>query len=286
MGRIPEIALVLVIALFAMAGVSYGLDIDKLSADDIAGVKNLLVKLGPVIKERQKEATLATLSMEDLYNPLSDGEKKFLRSFLELDPKEVGVKIPYRGIATGKEELVKITGQVIKVPPKERAKFPKDTRELPPVFIPPDVFKKYTSMMGAMERDIGRRLYIESGYRSSAYQLYLFIFYLSNHDHSIRETARWVALPGFSEHGSPAHQAVDFINADGVNGEDNTSEFDSLQEYAWLAANAGRYGFTLSYPDTVNNNITYEPWHWRSDRKFHETVLEAIRGLKHAFFPR
>jgi hypothetical protein len=268
-----------VTSLFLAAGISYGLDIDKLSGEDIAGVKNLLVRLEPVIKEREKESTLATLSFEDLYKPLSDSEKAFFLSFLELDPKKVGVKIPFRGIATGKEELVRITGQVIKVPPKEREKYPKDTRELHPVFIPPDVHKKYTAMMDAMERDLGKRLYIESGYRSSAYQLYLFIFYLSNHDYSIRETSRWVALAGFSEHGSPAHQALDFINADGINGEEDTSEFDSLPEYKWLAANAGKYGFTLSYPKTGGGNITYEPWHWRCDRSFRENIIYAIKGF-------
>ena len=40
---------------------------------------------------------------------------------------------------------------------------------------------------------------------------------LKNHSYSIRETAKFVALPGYSEHGDPNHQAIDFINENGVN---------------------------------------------------------------------
>jgi D-alanyl-D-alanine carboxypeptidase len=116
-------------------------------------------------------------------------------------------------------------------------------------------------MMDAMQNDLGKRLYVESGYRSSAYQLYLFIFYLKNHDYSIRETTKWVALPGYSEHGAPRVQAIDFISSDGISGEENPRLFEDLQEYAWLIENARQYGFLLSYPKG-QPGITFEPWHW------------------------
>jgi len=134
---------------------------------------------------------------------------------------------------------------------------------LPPQFLPRDVNERYTKMMEAMQKDIGKRLYLESGYRSSAYQLYLFIDSLKNHNYSIRETAKYVALPGYSEHGCPRRQALDFINEDGVNGDGNPQEFEDLPEYAWLTKNAGKFGFILSYPKDANEGITYEPWHWR-----------------------
>ncbi|MFH0986313.1 MAG: D-alanyl-D-alanine carboxypeptidase family protein [Candidatus Omnitrophota bacterium] len=148
-----------------------------------------------------------------------------------------------------------MNGQKIYVSGKERI--------LPPQFLPPEVFKTYQFMMSSMENETGKRLFVESGYRSSAYQLYLFIYYLSNHDYSIRETAKWVALPGYSEHGAPDHQALDFINGDGINGENNAAEFEALTEYRWLLKNAGKFGFVLSYPKDAGVGITYEPWHWR-----------------------
>ncbi len=39
-------------------------------------------------------------------------------------------------------------------------------------------------------------------------------------------------------------------------------KFASSSAYAWLATNAYRYGFELSYPKN-NPYYVYEPWHWR-----------------------
>jgi D-alanyl-D-alanine carboxypeptidase len=89
------------------------------------------------------------------------------------------------------------------------------------------------------------------------------VFYLSNHEYSIKETAKFVALPGYSEHGAPKFQAIDFINAEGINGEDNPQEFEDLAENKWLLEHAGEFGFVLSYPKDAPGGITWEPWHWR-----------------------
>ncbi|HAM41218.1 MAG TPA: hypothetical protein DDX89_07900 [Candidatus Omnitrophica bacterium] len=124
----------------------------------------------------------------------------------------------------------------------------------------------YEAMMEAMAHDLGKRLLVESGYRSPAYQLYLFLFYLPKHDHSIRETNRFVALPGHSEHGYPPRQAVDFINEEGINGEDNPEAFEALPEYQWLAHHAHEFGFVLSYPRDNPHNTAFEPWHWHFEQ--------------------
>ncbi len=237
------------------------LKLDGLAPKDIVMVKTLLEKLEPLTKAREKEETLATLTFDELYAPLNDEEAKFLKEFQNLDAKELNVKIPFRGMATGEEELVKIAGQRMHYVHIENGA----SREIGVQYLPKPVYDQYLKMMDAMEQDIGKRLLIESGYRSSAYQLYLFVYYLKNHDYSIRETVRFVALPGYSEHGSPAHQAVDFINIYGINGEYNTQEFEDLPEYEWLLEHAGEFGFVLSYPKTGQAGITYEPWHWRFD---------------------
>jgi len=244
------------------ASVFSELNVDRLPTEDIVRVKGLIEKLAPLIKERDEQQNLSTLTFSELYAPLNKKERKFLKSFQKLDGKKLGVKIPYRGIATGKEELYVVKWQKITV-----TKDGKTGEEiLPPQFVPLNVYEQYLSMMLTMEQDIGKRLLIESCYRSSAYQLYLFIFYLKNHDYSIRETVKFVALPGYSEHGSPAHQAIDFINAEGINGEDNPQEFEDIEEYQWLLKNAGRFDFVLSYPKDAGSGITYEPWHWRYEQ--------------------
>jgi hypothetical protein len=233
------------------------LDVEKLSPGHIEEVKNLIAKLESLIKEKDNRGELPELTLQELAAPLNGREKRFLRAFRGLKGPAIGVTIPFRGFSQGKKDLIALRGQKIQSGG--------DAKELPPQFLSPHVYEAYQNMMAAMEKDIGKRLFVESGYRSSAYQLYLFIYYLSNHDYSIRETAKWVALPGYSEHGDPEHLAIDFINADGINGEENAAEFEALPEYQWLLQNAARFGFVLSYPKTANVGITYEPWHWRYD---------------------
>ena len=39
--------------------------------------------------------------------------------------------------------------------------------------------------------------------------------------------------------------------------------FETTPAFAWLQANAGGYGFAMSYPRDNPHGIVYEPWHWR-----------------------
>ncbi len=245
---------------FLFAGVAFAeLNLDRLCASDVNEVKAVLAALEPLIKERNEKHNLASLTFSQLYAPLNESQKTFLKQFETLDANAISVKIPFLGIADGNEDFVILSGQKIKLNGKPYV--------LPPQFLPRDVNESYTQMMDAMFKDIGKRLYVESAYRSSAYQLYLFVFYLSNHDYSIRETSKYVALPGYSEHGCPRRQALDFINEDGINGENDPHEFDVLPEYLWLTQNAHKFGFVLSYPKDSSQGITYEPWHWRMEGK-------------------
>ncbi|MEI7750642.1 MAG: D-alanyl-D-alanine carboxypeptidase family protein [Candidatus Omnitrophota bacterium] len=231
------------------------LNVEKLSPEHIVEVKALVAKLEPFISQKDREGKLPSLTFKQLESSLNSKEKRFLRSFRDLKGGEIGVRIPFRGFSQGENDLVRLNGQKILVKGVEK--------ELPPQFLSPMVYQTYRFMMSAMDQAIGKRLLVESGYRSSAHQLYLFIYFLSNHDYSIRETVKWVALPGYSEHGDPEHLAIDFINADGINGEYNVTEFEALPEFHWLLQNAGHFGFVLSYPKNAGVGITYEPWHWR-----------------------
>lgn len=251
--------LLFVLMLMSASPAAASLNTDRLEEEDIRRVQGLLDKLVTVVGPRQQKGTLATVTFEDLEAPLNKQEKKFLKKFRKLNTKKLHVAIPYRGMASGREKLVMIKGQKLKGGGEKK--------ELPPQYLPFEVYASYMAMMEDMRRDIGKRLYVESGYRSSAYQLYLFLYYLKNHDYSIRETVKFVALPGYSEHGSPKRQAIDFINEDGINGEYNPKEFEDLPEYLWLLKNAHRFGFVLSYPRSPGGGITFEPWHWRFEGK-------------------
>lgn len=231
--------------------------------------QQVIDRLQPLIQERDSKGDLSTLTFAELYAPLSKKETKFLKQFQKLKRKEVGIKIPWRGMSSGETNLIIIKGQKVKEKIKIRKEGKAETaivdRTLPPQFLPRRVYEKYTEMMTAMEKDIQKQLYVDSGYRSSAFQLYLFVYYLRNHNYSVKETVKFVTLPGYSEHGCPQHQAIDFINEDGVNGDPKVEEFEALPENIWLHKNAYRFGFILSYPKDSPNGITYEPWHWRYD---------------------
>ena len=74
------------------------------------------------------------------------------------------------------------------------------------------------------------------------------------------EAARWVAVPGTSEHETGL--AVDIVDL-------NYQILDARQEETpvqqWLLAHCAEYGFILRYP-TDKSEITgigYEPWHYR-----------------------
>jgi D-alanyl-D-alanine carboxypeptidase len=230
------------------------INVVRLSSADRVMVERVLERLAPLIAERRQKSNLATLVFEELYAPLDEEEKAFLIRFQAIDPNRLDLSIPYQGIPKEAPDLVIIKGQKIKTADNK-------TSTIPPQFLPKEVHEAYQAMAAAMKKDIGKTLYVESGYRSAAYQLYLFISYLKNHKYSICETTRFSAWPGYSEHGWPPCQSIDFTNEQGINGQDNPAAFEGLEEYRWLLKRACDYGFELSYPK--NSKMAFEPWHWR-----------------------
>lgn len=206
----------------------------------------------------KSDGTAPLLSWDQLYEGLTEDQRAFLDRVRAIDPK---ASFNFQGdlLDTNREGLrmKRIEGQ--------RVTRNGVSEELPPQYLPWEVYEAYEVMNAAMEKELGKKLLVESGYRSPAYQLYTYLFYMPKHGYSLVETGHWVALPGYSEHGSPPHQAIDFINQQGINGEDRVEDFEELPEYAWLQAHAGEFGFELSYP-RGKAGITFEPWHWRYTR--------------------
>ena len=230
------------------------LNIDRLTEEETATLEAVLPALEPSITAKKQDGTAILLTWEALYEPLSPDQRSFLDAFRALKAKDLGATSHYFGELATAPDLVPVGVQEI---PKEGKPTPLD-----PQYLPRQAFEAYGRMMDAMETDLGRRLLVESGYRSPAYQLYLFLFYTPKHGYSVKETNRFVALPGHSEHGYPPRQAIDFINQDGINGEDHPEEFEALPEYAWLQRRAKEFGFAISYPRGNPLNTAFEPWHW------------------------
>ncbi len=235
------------------APVASALNVEQLEPADVETLHAILQALEPSITAKKQDGTANLLTWEALYEPLTPEQRSFLDAFRALKAKTLGATSHYFGEAAP-PDLVPLGPQQVRND---------DTaKPLDPQYLPRPVFEAYQRMMEAMARELGKRLLVESGYRSPAYQLYLFFYYLPKHDYSIKETNTFVALPGHSEHGHPPRQAIDFINEEGINGEDHPEEFEALPEYAWLQRRAKRFGFVLSYPRDNPYNTSFEPWHW------------------------
>ena len=66
--------------------------------------------------------------------------------------------------------------------------------------------------------------------------------------------------PGYSEHHTG--YAVDFIDGSQP-ATDLNAAFETTPAFGWLEQNAPFYGFEMSFPKGNDQNVAYEPWHWR-----------------------
>ncbi|MDR3129948.1 MAG: M15 family metallopeptidase [Treponema sp.] len=111
--------------------------------------------------------------------------------------------------------------------------------------------------MATAARSDGIRLIVSSAYRSYEYQTEV---YSRNVAEMGREAAdRESARPGYSQH--QLGLVVDFGAADGSIGD----HFAQTPAGRWIAANAGRFGWSLSFPQGLEDATGYrwESWHYR-----------------------
>ncbi len=104
-------------------------------------------------------------------------------------------------------------------------------------------------------KDDGIDLKVTSAYRSFGTQAALKTSYKLTYGSGANAFS---ADQGYSEH--QLGTALDFTTSEIGNGL--TTGFASSKAGQWLAKNAYRYGFILSYPAN-NKYYQYEPWHWR-----------------------
>ncbi|MEG1862108.1 MAG: M15 family metallopeptidase [Oscillospiraceae bacterium] len=120
-------------------------------------------------------------------------------------------------------------------------------------------------------RNAGCPMYLVSTYRTIAYQQGLYNkkvqSYISagySKEAAQTEAAKWVAIPGTSEHNLGL--SADIVSSTWYNNNsDLTQEFEKTDHFKWLIANCKNYGFILRYPKDREavTAIQYEPWHYR-----------------------
>ncbi len=114
--------------------------------------------------------------------------------------------------------------------------------------------------MASAARAAGARLAVQSAYRSYKTQKATFAYWVRVHGMAValKESAR----AGHSEH--QLATTLDF-RAYGGSAPWNYKDWGATKVGKWLAANAWKYGFIMSYPKgkTAVTCYQYEPWHFR-----------------------
>lgn len=113
--------------------------------------------------------------------------------------------------------------------------------------------KEAAGSLGLMQAAATTVLTPQSGYRSYATQQTLYNNYVAQDGQAKADT--YSARPGYSEHQTGL--TMDFAPI--------ADSFKSSAAYAWLTANAYKYGWIERYPETKVSvtGYSYEPWHWR-----------------------
>jgi D-alanyl-D-alanine carboxypeptidase len=102
----------------------------------------------------------------------------------------------------------------------------------------------------------GVTLLLVSAFRSVDYQSQLIRKKLDS-GRTLEDVMQFNAAPGFSEHHTG--RAIDIACPDA---EPLQQAFENTNAFKWLSANAGGFGFVMTYPRDHRHAISYEPWHW------------------------
>lgn len=115
------------------------------------------------------------------------------------------------------------------------------------------------AMVDAATSD-GARLAVQSAYRSYRGQVLTFDGWVGQVGYG--EALKTSARPGHSEH--QLGTAIDFRTVGGASPW-TYADWATTTEGAWLAANAWRFGWVMSYPKGTSaaSCYRYEPWHYR-----------------------
>jgi LAS superfamily LD-carboxypeptidase LdcB len=220
---------------------------DRITTDAIFSALEEAAETGRIVKNVERGP---------LYELLADTHQiNLIDRVYSTDPSIYGFRGPYCEIEPAPESLILIEPRAFYVDGEKRM-----TREQ---YMPPHTFESYRAMATAMEEELGRPLLVASAYRTSVRQALTFLSILRSNKYDVDATAKRVAIPGYSEHGTPSQLALDFQNIDGSPSDEDPRDFERTEEYEWLLRNAKHFDFYLSYPENNPEGVMFEPWHWR-----------------------
>jgi len=207
-----------------------------------------------ILKEELKDKHVL-LTLPELHQRISKDEKSLANAIMQIQPKKFGVTGAFLGFEWPSNNLVAIRDQ--------KYVWHRKWQEIPTQYTTKKFLQNFEEMNKALKKDLGKKLLLISGYRSPAYQICTFVFFLKLNKYSFDKTIARVAIPGYSEHGSIKFPAADFITENGLPSDNHPLNFARTKEYRWLKRNAGRFGFFESFPKNNQTGIMFEPWHWQ-----------------------
>lgn len=217
----------------------------------------------------------AIVDYDTLFAELNFFERRLVKKVFDINPADLGFRGKFFSLE--KPNNLKLIESVTLID-KDGEEYKTGIQ-----YAPPHVYIDFVKMNKQMQSDIGKKLFIDSGYRSQGRQAYLFFFYLvRSNNYSLSENAKWIAMPGYSEHGNPIRTSLDLVNENGINGFNKgqtAADFENLKEYEWLLRNASTFNFYISYPKENEKGVVFEPWHWHwngPDSLVNQTKLSGV----------
>jgi len=197
------------------------------------------------------------LTLEQLDSALSPQQKQIVAQILKLNPADYGVTTHYIGMEPVPSDLAIVSGQ--------QYMEDWDTQALADKYVPRPIYDAFVRMDQAFQADHpNRRLLIESGYRSPAWQIITFVNWCANaYEGDIATTIRHASPPAYSQHTIASKTALDIKNIDGSPDNEHPENFKDTVEYRWLREHANEFGFYESWPEGNTFGMRAEPWHWQ-----------------------
>jgi LAS superfamily LD-carboxypeptidase LdcB len=229
-------------------------------SDPIASFDESTLKTFPATFESLASQGILTpiVTLDELRASLSAEQLAIFDQIMNLRPRDYGVNTPYAGdLEPVPADLVKVSGQ--------RYIAAGEQKTLGDKYVPRHIFEAYVRLNQAFVAEHpDRELLIQSGYRSPAYQIVVFINWLiSAYGGDIAKTIRHASPPNYSQHTIASKAAIDFKNVDGLPSDDNPGDFKDTVEYAWLRGHGSDFNFYESWPEGNEFGMRAEPWHWQ-----------------------
>jgi hypothetical protein len=178
------------------------------------------------------------ITLDRLREFLDDTQRVVVEQVIGLKPGDYRVNTPYAGdLEPVPPDLVTVSGQQY----TEHG----ERRTLGDKYVPRHVFEQYTALNGAFTGEHpGRRLLVQSCYRSPAYQVAVFVSWLvTRYQGDIGQAIRHASSPAYSQHTIASKAAIDFKNVDGSPSDTDPGDFAYTAEYARLREHAARFWF-------------------------------------------